>query len=182
VGVLDELMNIREAATYLRLNTMTVYKMAQKRQIPAFKVGGDWRFKKEWLEDWLAQKAAIGRGSVLIVDDDPMIQEILKEIVVDQGYTVFLAGDGESALELLEKRHFDLVFLDLILPGVGGVDILEAIKRKDKGIVVVVVTGYADDPVALKAMALGPLLLIRKPFKEKDIVEVLSMVLKGKTV
>jgi excisionase family DNA binding protein len=173
-------MNIKEAASYLRLNYMTVYKLAQKRRLPAFKVGGNWRFKKEILDDWLTQKATLTKGSVLIVDDDAMIQEILKEIVQNQDYTVFTADTGESALDQISEQHFDLIFLDLLLPGLSGTDILEAIKEKDKDVVVVVVTAFADEPIALKAMSLGPLLLVRKPFREKDIVEVLNIVMKGK--
>jgi excisionase family DNA binding protein len=177
---LEELMNIKDAASYLRLNSMTVYKLAQKRRIPAFKVGGNWRFKKELLEDWLTQKASLTNGTILIVDDDPMIIELLTEMIGNQGYTVVSAESGELALEQIRKQHFDLIFLDLILHGLTGVDLLKVIKGEDKDAVVVIVTGFADEPLALEAMSLGPLLLIRKPFKEKDILEVLNMVMKGK--
>jgi FixJ family two-component response regulator len=56
---------------------------------------------------------------------------------------------------------------------------MKEIKEKARDTIVVVVTGYADDPVALEAMSYGPLLLVRKPFREKDIIEVLSMAMKG---
>jgi excisionase family DNA binding protein len=177
---LEELMNIKEAATYLRLNYMTVYKLAQKRRIPASKVGGNWRFKKEILDNWLRQISSVAQGSILVVDDDLMIRELLKEMIPAQNYVVTTAGNGEEALAEISKKHYDLVFLDLILPGVSGIDILDAIKEKDRDTVVVIVTGHADEPVALQAMAKGPLLLIRKPFREKDITEVLNMVMKGK--
>jgi excisionase family DNA binding protein len=177
---LNELMTVKEAATYLRLNYMTIYKLAQKRRIPATKVGGNWRFKKEILDDWLERNATTEQGTVLVVDDDPAIKDILKEMTQKQGYTVVTAGDGESALAEAEKQLFDLIFLDLRLPGLSGIDVLEAIKQKAVETVVVIVTGYADDPIALKAMSYGPLLLVRKPFKEKDIIEVLNIVMKGK--
>jgi excisionase family DNA binding protein len=173
-------MNVKEAAVYLRLNYMTVYKLAQRRLLPAFKVGGNWRFKKENLDDWVKQKASEVKGSILIVDDDPVIHDLLGEIVQSQNYSFTAVGSGEAALEALAKQHYDLVFLDLLLPGLSGTEILSAIKEKDKDIVVVIITGFADDPVALKAMSLGPLLLIRKPFREKDILEVLNIVMKGK--
>jgi excisionase family DNA binding protein len=175
---LEELMNVKEAASYLRLNYMTVYKLAQKRVLPACKVGGNWRFRKDILDDWMQKKTNTFPVTVMVVDDDLMIQEILKSIIENQGYTVFTAGTGEKALELVERQHFDLIFLDLKLPGMSGVAILEAIKSKDKESVVVIVTAFADDPIALKAMSLGPLLMIRKPFREKDILEVLNMVFK----
>ena len=177
---MEELMNIKEAATYLKLNYMTVYKLAQKRRLPAFKVGGNWRFKKGLLDGWIIQQTSSGKGSVLVVDDDLMIQDMLKEMIQGQEYSVSAAGTGEQALEEIGKKHFDLIFLDLMLPGLKSIELLEAIKKKDSDAVVVIITGYADDPIALKAMILGPLLLMRKPFREKDIVEVLNIVMKKK--
>jgi excisionase family DNA binding protein len=178
---LNELMTVKEAATYLRLNYMTIYKLAQKRRIPATKVGGNWRFKKEILDDWLERNATTDRGTVLVVDDDPTIRDLLKEMTQKQGYSAVTAEDGEAALTEVEKQHFDLIFLDLRLPGLSGIDVMEAIKQRAVETVIVIVTGYADEPIALKAMSYGPLLLVRKPFKEKDIIEVLNIVMKGKT-
>jgi excisionase family DNA binding protein len=174
-------MTIKEAAGYLRLNYMTVYKLAQKRSLPAIKVGGNWRFKKDILDDWLTRQSGVTKGSVLIVDDDPMIREILNEIVQNQGFTATTAESGEDALAEVSKQHFDLIFLDLRLPGLSGPEVMESIKAIDKNTVVTVVTAFADEPIALQAMSLGPLLLIRKPFREKDILEILNIVMKGKT-
>lgn len=100
---------------------MTVYKLAQKRRLPAFKVGGNWRFKRDILDNWLSAQASTNIGSVLVVDDDPMIREVLKEIVKDQHHTVETADSGESALDQIKKQHFDLIFLDLLLPDVNGI-------------------------------------------------------------
>ncbi len=178
---MNELMNIKEAAGYLRLNYMTLYKLAQKRKVPAFKVGGNWRFKKELLDRWMEQKANLNRGPVLIVDDDSSILNLLKEIVREQGYNVVTADTGESALDAISRQNFELVFLDLKLPGMNGLDVLEAIKEKDRDVLVVIVTAYIDEPITLKAMSLGPLLLVRKPFRENDILEVLNIATKGRT-
>jgi DNA-binding NtrC family response regulator len=87
-------------------------------------------------------------------------------------------GSGEKALEELDKRRFDLIFLDLVMPGISGVEALSAIKAKDDKAVVVIVTGHGDDPLALEAMSLGPLFLIRKPFRVSDITEVLNAVVR----
>ncbi len=175
---MDSLMTIKEAAEYLKLNYMTVYKLAQKSKIPAFKVGGNWRFNKEILDDWLISQSTINEGSVLVVDDDVKIQEILREIIAEQGYRVVTVGTGEEALKQVEKQSFNLVLLDLVLPGLDGVEVLQAIKEKDEKAVIVIITGYGDDPIALKAVSLCPLLLVRKPLRIKDIIEVLNMVMK----
>lgn len=179
---LDELMTLKEAAEYLRLNRGTVYKMARQKNLPGCKVGGNWRFSKKLLQNWLMERTKMEKGWVLVVDDDPIIQELLKEMIVKQGFQVMAAGNGETALEEISKRHFDLLFLDLKIPGLNGVDILKSIKEKARDIVIVVVTGYADEPIALKAMELGPLMLVHKPFRENDIKEVLNIVMQGKMV
>lgn len=173
---MDKLMTTKEAAEYLKLNYMTVYKLAQRGRIPASKIGGNWRFKKDILDQWLTKKAATVEGNVLVVDDDPRVREVLKDVISEQGYSVTGAETGERALEELERRHYDLIFLDLMLPGISGVDVLSAIKEKDRKAVVVIITGYGDDPIAMEAMSLGPLFLIRKPFRANDIAEVLNVV------
>jgi len=174
----DSLITVKEAAEYLKLNYMTIYKLAQKGKIPASKVGGNWRFKRDILDNWLAEKSVVAEGIVLVVDDDSRVRDTLEEIIFKRGYRVVAVENGEMALDEVEKQHFDLIFLDLVLPGLSGVDILRAVKVKDRRAVVVIVTGYGDDPVALEAMSLGPLFLIRKPFKVSDIVEVLDIVMK----
>jgi len=173
-------MTTKEAAEYLRLNYMTVYKLAQRGKIPATKVGGNWRFKKDILDEWIARQATAVEGIVLVVDDDPRVRQVLEDVIAAQGYRVVAVGTGEEALEEVDRRHFDLVFVDLVLPGKSGVETMAEVKAKDKKAVVVIVTGYGDDPVAMEAMALGPLLLIRKPFKVEDIVEVLNVVIKAR--
>ena len=177
---MDRLMTTKEAAEYLRLNYMTVYKLAQKGKIPATKVGGNWRFKKEILDDWITRQATAVQGLVLVVDDDPRVREVLQDVIEAQGYRVISVGTGEEVMKEVNKRHFDLIFLDLVLPDKTGVEVLAEIKAKDKKAVVVIVTGYGDDPIAMEAMTLGPLLLIRKPFKVEDIVEVLNVVIKSR--
>lgn len=172
---MSDLMTVKEVADYLKLNYMTVYKLAQKGRIPASKIGGNWRFKKELLDEWIAKQSTVVEGSVLVVDDDPGVREVLGDIISEQKYKVVAVENGERALDEMDRHHFDLVFLDLVLPGMSGPETLAAIKQKDEKVVVAIVTGYGDDPIAMEAMSLGPLLLIRKPFKIDDILEVLNI-------
>ena len=173
---MSDLMTVKEVADYLKLNYMTVYKLAQKGRIPASKIGGNWRFKKELLDEWIAKQSTVVEGSVLIIDDDPGVREMLGDIISEQRYKVVAVDNGERALEEMERQHFDLVFLDLVLPGMTGPETLAAIKNKDDRVIVAIVTGYGDDPIAMEAMSLGPLLMIRKPFRVDDILEVISII------
>lgn len=177
---MSSLMTTKEAAEYLKLNYMTVYKLAQRGRIPASKIGGNWRFKKDLLDDWLAKQATMVEGNVLVVDDDPGVLALVRDVISAQRYKVVTVESGERALEEVAKQHFDLIFLDLVLPGMSGVEVLSAVKAKDKKAVVVIITGYGDDPIALEAMSLGPLFLIRKPFRTDDIIEVLNIVVRAR--
>lgn len=175
-----ELLTLKETASYLKLNYSTLYKLAEKRKIPASKVGGSWRFNKQMLDDWLAGQWHQVKRSVLVVDDDTRVRDVLQDIIIDQGYQVVAVENGERAIEEMERQHFDLVFLDLILPGLSGIEVLEWVKAKGGKAVVAIVTSYGDDPIALEAMSMGPLLLIRKPFHVEGVVECLNIVMKAK--
>jgi len=82
---MSELMTTKEAAEYLKLNYMTVYKLSQRGRIPASKIGGNWRFRKDLLDDWLAKQAMVVEGNVLVVDDDPAILEVISEVITRKG-------------------------------------------------------------------------------------------------
>jgi excisionase family DNA binding protein len=175
---MNSLMTVKEAAAYLRLNYMTLYRLAREGKIPASKVGGNWRFKKTMLDQWLSSKTRTARGEILIVDDDPRIQEVIKDFIALQGYKAITAGSGTDAIRLIEKKQFDLIFLDLVLPDLSGIEVMRKIKARNRKAVIIIVTGYGDDPIALEAMSFGPLLLLRKPLKIADIMEVLDMTMK----
>jgi excisionase family DNA binding protein len=175
---MNTLMTVRETAQYLKLNQMTVYKLAQQGKIPSSKIGGNWRFKRDVLDRWLFDQSRTGKGTALVIDDDQGICDLLNEIVSENGFYMTCIGNGEDALELLKRQHYDLVFLDLILPGISGVEVLKSIKQNYKGTAVVIITGYGDDPIASEAISMGPQLMMRKPFNVADVIEVLNMVSK----
>lgn len=74
------------------------------------------------------------------------------------------------------------MFLDLKLAEINGKSILKTIKDEAKDTVIVLVTGDTADQTAIKALQYGPMMLVKKPYKEKDIVEVLNMLIKGKNI
>ena len=117
---MNTLMTVRETAQYLRLNQMTIYKLAQQGKIPASKIGGNWRFKKDVLDRWMFEQSRTGMGNTLIIDNERGACDFLTEIVSDRGFNSSCVGTGEDALQLLEKQHFDVVFLDIALPGISG--------------------------------------------------------------
>ena len=174
------LLTIKETAEYLRISSSTIYKLVEKGKIPGSRIGGSWRFSRKVLDDWLNSQFLKSRGMVLIVDDDARVRNVLGDIIIEQGYQVVAVENGERAIEEVEKQRFVLVFLDLVLPGLSGVEVLRKLKARDKRAMVAIITGYGDYPIALEAMSLGPLLLIRKPFRVADIMQVINIVTKGR--
>lgn len=124
----------------------------------------------------VAARSKTAERVVLVVDDDASIRSLLKDVISAHGNKVVAVGSGEEAVEQVKKQHFHLIFLDWKLPGMSGIEALSAIKVEDERTVVVVITGYGDNLMALEKVSLDAQLLISKPFQIKDIVDVLNMV------
>jgi DNA-binding response OmpR family regulator len=78
---------------------------------------------------------------ILLVDDDEEICEEIKGLLQDEGFRVTVAGDGEAAINLFDKKEFDLMILDLKIPGISGIEILRHVKGRQTSTKVLVVTG-----------------------------------------
>ncbi|MGD8385815.1 MAG: PAS domain S-box protein [Desulfobacteraceae bacterium] len=117
------------------------------------------------------------RGSerILLVDDEDSILEIGSDMLHRFGYESVTARSGEEALETFraEKDRIDLVILDLNMPGIGGVKCLQALKKIDPDVKVVVATGLAGKEQAQKVMELGAAYFIPKPYRLKDMLKTL---------
>ena len=100
---------------------------------------------------------------VLLVDDDAELRSANKRYLEKHGYSVFLARDGEEALEGAHKRHFDVVVLDLGLPGISGLDVLPKLKELAPDCEVIVLTGSGDIAAAVRAMKDGAHDFLTKP-------------------
>ncbi len=106
-------------------------------------------------------------GKILVVDDDPAIRFTLKTLLEDQGHRVALAASGQSALASLED--VELVFTDLQMPGMDGLELIGRLKEHDRLLPVVLVTSHGSEKVAVAAMKAGAYDYLAKPF---DIDEV----------
>lgn len=83
-------------------------------------------------------------STILVVDDEESIRLLYKEELQDAGYDVLLAPDGESALKIIEQNKPDLVTLDIRMPGMDGIEVLQKIKQMDKSIPVIMSTAYGE--------------------------------------
>jgi excisionase family DNA binding protein len=171
----DDLLTVREAAKLLRLGEITVYRLAQRRKIPAVKVGGSWRFSRGVLEQWLVRGGSGAARRILVVDDDPNLRRTLDQVLTLHGQPATLAGSVQEAQARLREGSFDLVFLDIILPDGSGAEVFRLLRASDPGALVVLMTGFPDHPAVAEALALGPVMLMRKPFGAREVDDVLRM-------
>src|SRR6202158_299125 len=122
------------------------------------------------------------QGSVLIVDDEAEIRESLQTLLELEGYEVETAANGEDGLSKLGERPFDLVLLDLALPGRNGIDLLPEIRTLDAQLPVIIITAYGTVEDAVRAMQGGAGNFLQKPWdNEKLLADVRSAVARRRT-
>ncbi|AGG06754.1 MULTISPECIES: response regulator [Dehalococcoides] len=165
-----DLMTVREVAEYLRVTQKTIYRLLQRNAIPALKVSHSWRFDKSSIDEWLRKSAVGVRASVLVIDDEITVRSLFKETLEEQGHVVSMAKNGEEALEQLQSKDFDLVFLDLKMPGLNGAELYQKIRAIKPKLPVTIITGYPDSDTMAKVLAQGPFGVMNKPFGEMDII------------
>lgn len=114
--------------------------------------------------------------SFLLVDDRAEFVAIMAERLRQRGYRVAVATNGRSALEAMREQRFDGVVLDLIMPGMDGIETLTHLKELDPGVRVIVLTGHASSQYVVQALALGAADFMVKPV---DIESLLARLLEG---
>ena len=107
---------------------------------------------------------------ILIIDDEAGIRSSLQGILEDEGYAVKTTATGEEGLEFLGADPYDLVFLDIWLPEMNGIDVLEKIKEQDERIQVVMITGHGSVESAVNATKLGAFNFLEKPLSLEKVV------------
>lgn len=121
---------------------------------------------------------AKGKLTILIVDDDPMILDLLKYVIELERFKTLLAASAEEALDILSKNSVDAIISDIILPGQSGLDLLYHIKSAPNPIPVILITGKSDRVTSAQALKAGADGYIKKPFKNTDIVQTLRRLVK----
>ncbi|MGL1886632.1 MAG: PAS domain S-box protein [Reichenbachiella sp.] len=121
-----------------------------------------------------------GKNTVLIMDDEKMLRDIEGSMLEDIGYDIALAKDGQDALKLFSDaftsgKEFVATILDLTIPsGMGGAETVKAIREIDENAIVIVASGYADDPVMMNPSEYGFTAKIAKPFRRSELTELLD--------
>ena len=119
------------------------------------------------------------KGSILICDDEEIMRDVLGTILSGAGYKVDLAKMGEEAVEAYQEKPYDLVLMDVSMPGVGGLTALEELIKMDEEAVVLMITAYATFDTAISAWEKGAEGCIRKPFQNEQILALVARGIKA---
>ncbi|HEY7450599.1 MAG TPA: response regulator [Vicinamibacterales bacterium] len=183
--MIDEtFLTTEEVLEYLQVNLRTVYRLIKAGKIPAVRVGRQWRFRKRDIDAWLDSQRARGvatpvappvpartprRARILVVDDEASIRDLLAKVLKD--YDVDVVPDGRSAVELLRLYPYNLLIVDLKMPGMDGLSVIREGKRLKSDLRVIIITGYSTEASAIDALNLGVDGYLTKPFRVNQVLE-----------
>jgi two-component system, sensor histidine kinase and response regulator len=113
-------------------------------------------------------------ASLLVIDDEPGIRQGCKRALTPQGYHVDIAADGDEGLEKFRTGHYELVLIDVMMPGVNGIELITRIHEQDPDTVCVIITGYATVELAVSAIKQGAYDFLTKPFTSDELLHVVE--------
>ncbi len=111
---------------------------------------------------------------VLVVDDEERIRKACHRLLSQEGCDVAMADNGIKGLKMIDETHFDIVLLDLMMPGMSGMDVLTGIKARHPDTVIIVITGYATLEHSIETMKKGAFDFLSKPFSPQELRMVIS--------
>jgi excisionase family DNA binding protein len=188
--MIDEtFLTTEEVLEYLQVNLRTVYRLIKAGKIPAVRVGRQWRFRKRDIDAWLDSQRPRGSGArvaaapaparpatgaarprVLVVDDEASIRDLLAKTLALAEYDVDVAPDGRSALERMRLYPYDLLIVDLKMPGMDGLTVIREAKRYKADLPVIIITGFSTESSAIEAVNLGVAGYLTKPFRVPQVL------------
>jgi len=118
-------------------------------------------------------------GDVLVVDDESIVREFFKDVARSLGGHVDTAEDGDVAVEKCRNRHYDIVFMDMRMPNMNGLEACRSILGMDPMAKIVMMSGFSEDRMMDEAIKCGAICKISKPFELKSILELIASVLPG---
>ena len=110
------------------------------------------------------------KSRILVIDDEAAIRDSLRMILEYEGYEFLGAASGQDGLAMVERENPDLVFLDIKMPGMDGLEVLQRIKAADETVPVVMISGHATVTTAVDATKLGALDFIEKPLASERVL------------
>ena len=172
---IHNLLTVKETSEYLRIPLPTVYYLVQRGKIPAIQIGGRWRIKKFALDHDILRQDKQGQPTVLVVDDDPVLQDLFQTFLKKIGFSRVVVGTAKEAIKSLRKQKFDLMFLDLQLPDAPGDEVYQTAKQIDPDLNVIVITGYPDSEILDRILQVCPVTVLKKPLKIEQLYQTVKI-------
>lgn len=122
------------------------------------------------------------KTNVLIVDDQLGMLETFRDILTDRGYSVDTAEDGYMAIKRAKEKKFDIIFMDMKMPGINGVQTFREIKKISPDTAVIMMTAYAVEDLIKEAIAEGAYTVVYKPFDMDRVIQTIGEVLESSLV
>lgn len=119
------------------------------------------------------------RQSILLIDDDREYCRAMRKLFEKRGYEIYLALDGQEALEAMSDQMVDLILSDLRMPGIDGIELMEEIRRRKIKVPVIFVTGYGEVESYMDLMNMGAFDYLNKPIDPKELFRVVEMALEN---
>jgi DNA-binding response OmpR family regulator len=142
-------------------------------------MAGKFGVKVNWMPEVLSRllchlSGVISMLKVLVVDDTKNIRNLLTTCLEIEGYKVFCAENGQEVLNLLRHEEFDLIFLDIKLPGISGTEVFRRIREMGNNVPVIIMTAFATVRNAVECTRLGAVAYLQKPFTAEKVRHTLS--------
>lgn len=122
-----------------------------------------------------------GKFSILVVDDEKDIRDFFRDALECKGFKITTAPTGNEAVEEVKKASYDCVFLDMVMPGLNGLETFLALKDINPEIKVVLMTAYSVEDLIKKALEKGAITCLYKPFKLKELFNILEGIIADTT-
>jgi len=124
----------------------------------------------------------VGKTNILVVDDRRSIRLTLGRILEDEDYNVVTVENGYQAIEAVRETHFDVIFMDIKMPGINGVQTFREVKKIDPEAAVIMMTAYSVEDLVKEALEEGAYAIVYKPFDIERIIAIIEELLRGKTL
>jgi len=124
--------------------------------------------------DHKEQIGSARKANVLVVDDELYIGDLIRDSLKDQGHNVTVLNNGEEAIEQFKENHFDIAFIDYMLPGCTGLDVIKSVRGHNPQTSLILITGSVNSSVGEEAIAEGATSFLQKPFTFDQIRNVVS--------
>jgi FixJ family two-component response regulator len=113
---------------------------------------------------------ALSKLAVCLVDDDPDLRNLFKLMMNPSNIPVVTYSSAEEFLDTFEQKNLGCIVLDVRMPGIGGLELLETLRQRNIFIPIILLTGFADVPMAVRALHSGALEVLEKPFREEELL------------